>query len=192
MTNDYRSDSNVGKGIIFGKNADGSHFTLRPLLSGNLFQLTKNDAVGLLNIDSNGNFSVNGELKGASLNAPHSHSIAGLQSGYSSESIPGYSGFRIKRTTADGIKEEFGRVSFGRIGFSQQFGYLYYNTAQPYSIPLGYSYSEMYDIHLQAMSAGSLLGTTISSWDSGHIKYWLYCGKAGTVDLELSYHVIGR
>ena len=129
---------------------------------------------------------------GSYASASHTHSIAGLQSGYSSESIPGYSGFRIKRTTADGIKEEFGRVSFRGIGFSQQYGYLYYNTAQPYNIPLGYSYSEMYDVHLQAMCVGSLLGTTISSWDSGHIKYWLYCGKASSVDLELSYHVIGR
>ena len=129
---------------------------------------------------------------GSYASASHTHSITGLQSGYSSETIPGYSGFRIKRTTADGIKEEFGRVSFSRIGFSQQFGNLYYNTSQPYSIPLGYSYSEMYDIHLQAMSGGSLLGTTISSWDSGHIKYWLYCGKASSVDLELSYHVIGK
>lgn len=115
-----------------------------------------------------------------------------MQSGYSSESIPGYSGFRIKRTTADGIKEEFGRVSFGGVGFSQQYGYLYYNTAQPYSIPLGYSYSEIYVIYLQAMSAGSLLGTTISSWDSDNIRYWLYCGKQSSVNLELSYYVIGR
>lgn len=192
MTNDYKSNSGVGKGIIFGKNADGSHFTLRPVLAQNLFQITKNDTAALLNIDSNGNLSANGELKGSSLNAPHIHNIAEISSGYTTESIPGYSGFRIKRTTADGLKEEIGRIAFSGIGFSQQFGYLYYNTAQPYTIPLGYSYDIIYDIRLQPMSGGALLGATVASWDKSHIKYWLYCGKAGSFDLELSYHVIGR
>ena len=192
LGNDYKSNSNIGKGIIFGKNADGSKFTLRPVLGQNLFQLTKNDTNALLNIDTNGNLSVAGELNGASLNAPHTHSFADLHCGYTSEAISGYSGFRIKRTTADGLKEEIGRIAFSKIGFSQQFGYLYYNTAQPYTIPLGYTYSTIYDIRLQPMSAGALLGTTVSSWDNSHIKYWLYCGKAGSFDLELAYHVIGR
>ena len=145
-----------------------------------------------MNIDSSGNFSVNGELKGASLNAPHTHSISGLVSGYSSENIPGYNGFRVKRQSTDGILEEFGRVSFSKIGFSQQYGYLYYNTAQPYSIPLGYSFNQVYDIHLDVICNGGLMGTTVASWDTNHIKYWLYCGKSCTADLQISYHIIGH
>lgn len=192
IDNYYVSNSNIGKGVRFGTNKDGSFFTLRPILSNNLFQLTKNDSVGLMNIDSSGNFSVNGELKGSSLNCPHTHSISGLSSGYISENISGYNGFRVKRQTSDGILEEFGRIYFSKIGFSQQFGYLYYNTAQPYSIPLGYSFNQVYDIHLDVICNGGLMGATVASWDTGHIKYWLYSGKNCSADLQLSYHIIGH
>lgn len=57
LSNDYNDNANIGKGIKFGKNADGSFFTLRPILSQNILQITKNDQIGLVNIDSRGNIS---------------------------------------------------------------------------------------------------------------------------------------
>ena len=54
LANDYAGNSDIGKGIIFGKNADGTFFTLRPILKSNIFQLTKNDTNNLLQITSAG------------------------------------------------------------------------------------------------------------------------------------------
>lgn len=50
------------KGIIFDKNKDGSCFTMRPYLTNNLFQITKNDSIGLMSLDSSGNVSFEGSV----------------------------------------------------------------------------------------------------------------------------------
>ena len=75
MQNDYANSANVEKGIIFGRNQDGSCFTFRPIMSQNILQLTKNDSSGLMNLYSNGNVSFSGDIStgsGVSLNS-HTH-----------------------------------------------------------------------------------------------------------------------
>ena len=54
LDNDYNDNANIGKGIKFDKNADGSYFTFRPYRPNNIMQVTKNDKTGLLTIDSDG------------------------------------------------------------------------------------------------------------------------------------------
>lgn len=54
LVNDYNDNANIGKGIKFDKNADGSYFTFRPYRTNNVMQVTKNDTTGLLTIDSDG------------------------------------------------------------------------------------------------------------------------------------------
>ena len=55
LDNDYNGSTNIGKGIKFGKNADGSFFTLRPYLPSNIMQITKNDSTSLFSVDTSGN-----------------------------------------------------------------------------------------------------------------------------------------
>ena len=62
INNDYSNVSEVKKGIIFDKNKDGSYFTMRPHLPSNLFQITKNDVIGLISLDSSGNVGVKGSV----------------------------------------------------------------------------------------------------------------------------------
>ena len=62
ISNDYISDSVIGKGIKFPKSADGSVFTFRPYLPNNLMQITKDDKTGLLSVDTSGNTEINGGL----------------------------------------------------------------------------------------------------------------------------------
>ena len=62
LNNDYSNVNAVKKGIIFDKNKDGSYFTLRPYLPTNLFQITKNDTTGLMNLDSSGNVKISGSV----------------------------------------------------------------------------------------------------------------------------------
>lgn len=145
-----------------------------------------------MNIDSAGNFSVNGEIKGASLNCSHNHNITDINSSFTATSIPGYNGTRFTRTWHDQTKEEFGRISFSQVGLNQQFGYLYYNTAEPYSIPLGFNYSQIFEININAECNGGLIGTTIASFGGNVLKYWLWCGKNGSFDCAVHYHIYGR
>lgn len=58
LDNDYNGSAKTGKGIKFGKNADGSFFTLRPYLPGNIMQITKNDSANLFSVDTSGNGSL--------------------------------------------------------------------------------------------------------------------------------------
>lgn len=62
ISNDYISDSVIGKGIKFPKSADGSVFTFRPYLPNNLMQITKDDKTSLLSVDTSGNTEINGGL----------------------------------------------------------------------------------------------------------------------------------
>lgn len=62
LNNDYSNSNAVKKGIIFDKNKDGSYFTLRPHLPTNLLQITKNDSIGLMSLDSSGNVSFEGSV----------------------------------------------------------------------------------------------------------------------------------
>nr|DAG22728.1 MAG TPA: hypothetical protein [Caudoviricetes sp.] len=79
LTNDYNDDHNIGKGIKFGKNADGSFFTLRPYLPDNVLQVTKNDSIRLFDIDTSGNgflgtnqIITSGNIGSQSVNYAHS------------------------------------------------------------------------------------------------------------------------
>lgn len=47
---------------MFDKNKDGSCFSMRPHLPDNLFQITKNDTIGLMSLDSSGNASFEGSV----------------------------------------------------------------------------------------------------------------------------------
>lgn len=58
LDNSYLYNTDIKKGIIFDKNADGSFFSARPLLSSNIFQITKNDTTSLVTIDSSGKVDV--------------------------------------------------------------------------------------------------------------------------------------
>lgn len=62
ISNDYISDSVIGKGIKFPRSADGTIFTFRPYLPNNLMQITKNDTSSLLSVDTSGNTEVAGGL----------------------------------------------------------------------------------------------------------------------------------
>ena len=72
LDNDYRNDSNIGKGIIFGNNADGTYFTMRPILNQNLFQFTVNDATSALNIFSDGRMSTGQHFSSPNIDAMQS------------------------------------------------------------------------------------------------------------------------
>mgnify|MGYP004507874479 CR=1 FL=1 len=61
LDNDYNGSANTGKGIKFGKNADGSFFTLRPYLPNNILQITKNDSTSLFSVDTSGNGTLGGK-----------------------------------------------------------------------------------------------------------------------------------
>ena len=67
LDNAYANNANVGKGIKFGKNSDSSFFTFRPILSSNILQITKNDAISLVSIDTNGNIDISGEINSPTL-----------------------------------------------------------------------------------------------------------------------------
>lgn len=72
ISNVYYDNPNIKQGIKFDNNADGSFFTFRPILNENILQITKNDAVGIVNIDSSGNFNISGDFtngNGISLNS---------------------------------------------------------------------------------------------------------------------------
>lgn len=63
LANAYNDNANIGKGIKFDKNADGSYFTFRPYRPNNVMQVTKNDTTGLLTIDSDGKItSIEGKV----------------------------------------------------------------------------------------------------------------------------------
>ena len=75
LANDYNGETNTGKGIKFGKNADGSYFTLRPYLPNNIMQITKNDNTSLFSVDTSGNGTLgnntiitSGNIKSQSVN----------------------------------------------------------------------------------------------------------------------------
>lgn len=69
LANDYARNSNVGKGIIFAKNADGTFFTMRPVLSQNIFQITKNDAHSLFLLTSAGAATFAGNVVAPNISA---------------------------------------------------------------------------------------------------------------------------
>ena len=54
ISNPYYDNPSIKQGIKFDNNADGSHFTFRPILDENILQVTKNDAEALFDIKSNG------------------------------------------------------------------------------------------------------------------------------------------
>lgn len=62
LKNAYADNSNVKQGVKFDKNASGNFFTCRPILSGNMIQITLNDAKELVRIDENGNLILAGDL----------------------------------------------------------------------------------------------------------------------------------
>lgn len=62
IDNAYWENDTIKQGIKFNKNADGSFFTFRPILSQNLLQITLNDAVGIMNIFSDGNVTFKGNV----------------------------------------------------------------------------------------------------------------------------------
>ena len=62
ISNDYISDSVIGKGIKFPKSDDGSVFTFRPYLPNNLMQITEDDKTSLLSVDTSGNTEIAGGL----------------------------------------------------------------------------------------------------------------------------------
>lgn len=91
LSNDYNGNANIGKGIKFGKNADGSNFTFRPILSENLLQITNSDRMGVAQFYSDGRFS-------SSKIGETDHSIGRLSSW-----IPSISG-RINNTSSDALE----------------------------------------------------------------------------------------
>lgn len=60
LNNDYASVPSVKKGIIYPSTQDGTNFTMRPILSNNIFQITKNDIIELMRLDTSGNVNFSG------------------------------------------------------------------------------------------------------------------------------------
>lgn len=62
IDNDYANNSNVKKGIIYPSTQDGTNFTMRPILNANILQITKNDSIELMGLDTSGNVNFSGAV----------------------------------------------------------------------------------------------------------------------------------